>query len=119
MATQHRLEARATPAVAGESPWRENRARRSSPRIFSMGPCGCSAEGREIVGRNRTCFNNRPLYCVPPGTEGVVLAGDRPLVRCAPRPMGSAASRRPSFAGAGGNGSMSTRRWNPDTGAGG
>ena len=39
-----------------------------------------AAEGREIVGRNRTCFNNRPLYCSP-GTEGVVLAGDRPLVR--------------------------------------
>ena len=39
-----------------------------------------TAEGREIVGRNRTCFNNRPLYCNP-GTEGVALAGDRPMVR--------------------------------------
>ena len=39
-----------------------------------------SAEDREIVGRNRTCFNNRPLYCIA-NTEGVVLAGDRPFVR--------------------------------------
>ncbi|PKO23853.1 MAG: hypothetical protein CVU38_01915 [Chloroflexi bacterium HGW-Chloroflexi-1] len=38
------------------------------------------AEGREIVGRNGTYFNNRPLYCEPQ-TEAVVLAGDRPLVR--------------------------------------
>ena len=44
-----------------------------------------SAEGRAIVGRNRTCFNNRPLYCEP-GTEGVVLAGDRPFVRLLAKP---------------------------------
>jgi len=39
-----------------------------------------AAEGREIVGRNRSCFNNRPLYCQPQET-GFVLTGDRPLVR--------------------------------------
>ena len=44
-----------------------------------------SAEGREIVGRNRTCFNNRPLYC-DPTADGVVLAGDRPFVRLLNRP---------------------------------
>ena len=44
-----------------------------------------AAEGREIVGHNGTCFNNRPLYCQP-NTEGVVLAGDRPLVRLAAKP---------------------------------
>jgi hypothetical protein len=44
-----------------------------------------TAEGREIVGRNGNCFNNRPLYCNP-SSEGVVLAGDRPLVRLIARP---------------------------------
>jgi len=39
-----------------------------------------SAEGREVVGRNRSCFNNRPLYC-PSRERGVVLAGDRPFLR--------------------------------------
>jgi len=39
-----------------------------------------AAEGREIVGCNRSCFNNRPLYCQPHDT-GFVLTGDRPLVR--------------------------------------
>lgn len=44
-----------------------------------------SAEDREIVGHNRTCFNNRPLYCQP-GTDGVVLAGDRPFLRLLANP---------------------------------
>lgn len=44
-----------------------------------------SAEDREVVGRNRTCFNNRPLYC-DPTADGVVLAGDRPFVRLLAKP---------------------------------
>ncbi|NQU41618.1 MAG: DUF4450 domain-containing protein [Lentisphaerae bacterium] len=43
------------------------------------------AEGREIVGRGGTGFNNRPLYC-DLNSEGVVLAGDRPLVRLLAQP---------------------------------
>jgi hypothetical protein len=39
-----------------------------------------TAEGRDIVGRNLDCFNNRPLYCEA-RTDGVVLAGDRPFLR--------------------------------------
>ena len=44
-----------------------------------------TAEEREIVGRNRSCFNNRPLYSEA-GTEGVVLTGDRPFVRLLAQP---------------------------------
>lgn len=44
-----------------------------------------AVEGHEIVGRNRTCFNNRPLYCEP-HTDGVVLTGDRPFVRLLAKP---------------------------------
>lgn len=45
-----------------------------------------AAEAREIVGRNRPHFNNRPLYCLQ-NTEGAVLAGDRPFVRLVARPF--------------------------------
>ena len=68
--------------VAGRAkkPPGASRDRSSMPTISSTGRCDTTAEGREIVGRNRTCFNNRPLYCQPQ-TDGVVLAGDRPFVR--------------------------------------
>jgi hypothetical protein len=74
-------------AAPFEAPWREPGqaidAAASSYR--QKGALRYAADGREIVGRNRTCFNNRPLYCEP-GTEGVVLAGDRPLVRLLAKP---------------------------------
>lgn len=44
-----------------------------------------AAEGREIVGQGGTRFNNRPLYC-DLNSEGIVLAGDRPLVRLIAKP---------------------------------
>jgi len=45
-----------------------------------------AAENGEIVGRNGTYFNNRPLYC-PANTDGAVLTGDRPLVRLVAKPF--------------------------------
>ena len=66
-------------SVPGEEPWREP-GQAVSSAYLKQGRLRYTAEGREIVGRNRTCFNNRPLYCNP-GTEGVALAGDRPMVR--------------------------------------
>ncbi len=69
----------ATSGPGEEPPWREP-GQAVSSAYRQQGTLRYAAEGREIVGRNRTCFNNRPLYCNP-GTEGVVLAGDRPMVR--------------------------------------
>jgi hypothetical protein len=69
----------ATSGPAEELPWREP-GQVVSSAYLQQGTLRYTAEGREIVGRNRTCFNNRPLYCNP-GTEGVALAGDRPMVR--------------------------------------
>ena len=68
------------PPCQERNPRGANRGKRLVPLILKQGTLRYTAEDREIVGRNRTCFNNRPLYCNP-GTEGVVLAGDRPMVR--------------------------------------
>ena len=61
-----------------EAPWREP-GQVVSPTYLQNGTLRYAAEGREIVGRNGSYFNNRPLYCEP-NAEGVVLAGDLPLV---------------------------------------
>jgi hypothetical protein len=66
-------------AASAEPPWREPGQVKDAEYLRSA-KLRYSAEGREIVGRNRTCFNNRPLYCQPHDT-GFVLTGDRPLVR--------------------------------------
>jgi hypothetical protein len=68
----------------GEVPWREPGQTKDAAYLLTAA-LRYSAEGREIVGNNRTCFNNRPLYCEP-GTEGVVLAGDRPFLRLLAKP---------------------------------
>ena len=62
-----------------EAPWREP-GQVKDEWYLRHGALRYAAENREIVGRNRTCYNNRPLYCRP-DTDGVVLVGDRPLVR--------------------------------------
>ena len=67
-----------------EPPWREPGQTKDAAYLRSAA-LRYSAEGREIVGRNRTCFNNRPLYCEP-ATEGAVLAGDRPFLRLIAKP---------------------------------
>ncbi len=72
-------------APVEEAPWREP-GQTVDPVYAQKGALRYAAEGRQIVGRNRTCFNNRPLYCSP-GNEGVVLAGDRPLVRLLAEPF--------------------------------
>ncbi len=66
-------------APAEEQPWLEPGQVKDS-EYLKHGALRYSAEDREIVGRNRTCFNNRPLYCQP-DNSGFVLVGDRPLVR--------------------------------------
>ena len=72
-------------AAKGVEPaWREP-GQFKDPEYLRTGALRYSAEGREIVGHNRTCFNNRPLYCEP-GTECVVLAGDRPFIRLLAKP---------------------------------
>jgi hypothetical protein len=56
-------------AAAGEeATWREP-GQVVDGDYLKRGTLRYTAEGREIVGRNRTCFNNRPLYC-PPETDG-------------------------------------------------
>ena len=70
-----------SPAVPAESTWREP-GQIVEPAYRENGKLRYTAEGREIVGRNGTLFNNRPLYCETTSGE-VVLAGDRPLVRLA------------------------------------
>jgi len=67
------------PPRLAEIPWREPGQVKDAAYLRD-GALRYDAEGREIVGRNRTCFNNRPLYCPSPH-DGVVLAGDRPFVR--------------------------------------
>ena len=47
-----------------EAPWREP-GQIVTPDYLNNGTLRYAAEGREIVGRNRSCFNNRPLYCEP------------------------------------------------------
>jgi hypothetical protein len=71
-------------AGPGEVPWREPGQTKDASYLLTAA-LRYTAEGREIVGNNRTCFNNRPLYCEP-GTEGVVLAGDRPFLRLLAKP---------------------------------
>jgi len=66
-------------APAEELPWREP-GQVKDEWYLHKGTLRYAAEDREIVGHNRSCFNNRPLYCRPE-SEGVVLVGDRPLVR--------------------------------------
>ena len=68
-------------AVPAEPIWREP-GQIVDPAYLRNGSLRYSAEGREIIGRNRTCFNNRPLYCQSTSGE-VVLTGDRPFVRLA------------------------------------
>lgn len=72
------------PAMPVEPPWREPGQTKDAAYLRTAA-LRYSAEGREIVGHNRTCFNNRPLYCLA-NTEGVVLAGDRPFVRLLAKP---------------------------------
>ena len=84
-----RIAAMAAEAPLDEKPWREP-GQIVTADYLASGALRYSAEGREIVGRNRTCFNNRPLYCEPP-TGGVILAGDRPFVRFMGRGAFSAA----------------------------
>jgi|GEM_PF-560758 len=71
-------------AAPGEPAWREP-GQTKAPAYLRTAALRYSAEGREIVARNRTCFNNRPLYC-DTRSEGVVLAGDRPLLRLLAKP---------------------------------
>ncbi|MBZ5565743.1 MAG: DUF4450 domain-containing protein [Acidobacteriia bacterium] len=72
-------------AEVNEAPWREPGQTKDAAYLRTAA-LRYTAEGREIVGHNRTCFNNRPLYCVPPAAEGVVLAGDRPFLRLLAKP---------------------------------
>ncbi|MFA6109178.1 MAG: hypothetical protein WDA75_10440, partial [Candidatus Latescibacterota bacterium] len=68
------------PAAGGPPPepvWREP-GQVKEPEFLASATLRYEAEGHEIVGRNRTCLNNRPLYCKD---HGVVLAGDRPFLR--------------------------------------
>jgi hypothetical protein len=57
-----------------------------SPAWLAAGTPRYSAQDRWIVGRGLPCLNNRPLYCHP-DSDGVALAGDRPLVRLLARPV--------------------------------
>ena len=77
----------ASPAKTQEAEGREP-GQVVTPTYLRNGVLRYSAEGREIVGRNRPYFNNRPLYCEPRGGEGVVLAGDRPFLRLCATPYG-------------------------------
>ena len=67
-----------------EAAWREP-GQAIDDSYLQKGELRYTAEKRKIVGRNRMCFNNRPLYCERL-TEGVVLAGDRPFVRLIAKP---------------------------------
>ena len=49
-------------ATGEEATWREP-GQIVGGDYLKHGTLRYTAEGREIVGRNRTCFNNRPLYC--------------------------------------------------------
>ena len=52
----------ASASTVTEAPWREP-GQIVGGDYLKHGTLRYTAEGREIVGRNRTCFNNRPLYC--------------------------------------------------------
>lgn len=64
---------------APEPAWREP-GQVFTPEFLASGQLRYAADQGDIVGVNRTAFNNRPLYGVSVG-RAVVLAGDRPLVR--------------------------------------
>lgn len=64
---------------APEPAWREP-GQVFTPEYLASGQLRYAASGGDIVGVNRTAFNNRPLYGIVPG-RAVVLTGDRPLVR--------------------------------------
>ena len=72
------------PAPAPEPVWREP-GQAVTEAYRQTGALRYNAEGQEIVGRNRSCFNNRPLYC-PASANGVVMTGDRPFVRLLAEP---------------------------------
>ncbi len=76
-----------SPAPCEEAPWREP-GQAVEAAYLRDGALRYAAEGRAIVGRNKSCFNNRPLYCEQPGAEGVVLAGDRPFLSLCATPFG-------------------------------
>ncbi|MGD0896745.1 MAG: hypothetical protein ABR915_02845 [Thermoguttaceae bacterium] len=60
-----RIAAATAAAPPDEKPWREP-GQIVTADYLTSGALRYSAEGREIVGRNRTCFNNRPMYCEHP-----------------------------------------------------
>lgn len=62
-----------------ERPWREP-GQIVSADYLAHGALRYSAAGGDIIGRNLSAFNNRPLYGGSPG-DNLVLAGDRPFVR--------------------------------------
>ncbi len=64
---------------APEPAWREP-GQIFTPEYLAAGQLRYSAADCDIVGFNRTAFNNRPLYGISQG-RAVVLTGDRPLVR--------------------------------------
>lgn len=64
---------------APEPAWREP-GQVFTPAFLASGQLRYAAHQGDIVGVNRTAFNNRPLYGISPG-RAVVLVGDRPLVR--------------------------------------
>ena len=66
-------------APVEETPWHEPGGVIDAA-FLQNGKLRYGAEGHEIVGKNKTYFNNRPLYCEL-STTGVVLTGDRPFVR--------------------------------------
>ncbi len=68
----------------GERPWREPGQLKDRAYLKTAAQ-RYSAIDREIVGHNKTCFNNRPLYCEPPN-DCVILAGDRPFLRLLAEP---------------------------------
>src|ERR1019366_3821693 len=74
----------ARPAATEAGPWREP-GQSVGAAYQGEDKLRYEAEDREIVGRNRAHFNNRPLYCKL-NTDGAVLTGDRPLVRLIAKP---------------------------------
>lgn len=70
--------------VNPETPWREP-GQVKDPVYLKTAELRYAAADRAIVGHNRTCFNNRPLYCMPQ-TNCVVLGGDRPFLRLLAEP---------------------------------
>ncbi|MGC2404692.1 MAG: hypothetical protein WA510_33180, partial [Acidobacteriaceae bacterium] len=76
--------ATAQASLYGERPWHEPGQLKDRAYLKTAAQ-RYSAIDREVVGHNRTCFNNRPLYCEPPN-DCVTLAGDRPFLRLLAEP---------------------------------